>query len=90
MSQDISDEIKRANNRVQALLQQLMAHRGEPESIAALQNFASETMTELFDLTIQAQKAGIETDTLEEAKATLRRHFPQLLDQATQEKWQTH
>lgn len=90
MTQDISDEIKRATNKVQALLQQLMAHRGEPESISALKNFANEIMTELFELTVKAQKAGIETDTLEEAKETLRRHFPEMLDKDKSEKWQTH
>ncbi len=79
----------RTNSKVQALLQQLIAHRGEPSAQASLSGHAHQTMTELFALTVEAQKSGEYASLVEEAKETLLRHFPQLLENK-EEAWENH
>jgi len=85
----LQDRALRANNKVQALLQQLIAHRGEPQAHNSLRAHANQTMTELFQLTIEAQKTGENLDLIEDAKTTLLRHFPELITHE-KETWADH
>ena len=81
--------VDRTSNKVQALLQQLMAHRGEPQAVAGLEDHASQTLSELFELTLEAQRERHDASGIEEAKQTLCRHFPRLLE-TNSEHWVSH
>lgn len=87
--EQFEQRVDRTNNKVQALLQQLMAHRGEPGAVASLEIHANQTLSELFEMTVEAQREGYDVSALEEAKQTLRRHFPNLLTRDS-EKWVSH
>lgn len=75
-----------ATRKVQALLQQLIANRGQPETAKALQPYAGECLTELFKLSEEAGRHQWPTKALDEAKSTLLKHFPELLEHAG-ERW---
>lgn len=72
-------ESTQATRKVQALLQQLIAHRGQPESMRALTPHATQCLQQLFELSEAAGRHDWPTESLDEAKSTLIKHFPSLL-----------
>lgn len=73
------------NRKVQGVLQQLIAHRGDPKMAQRLQPHASECLNEVFELRRLAGQHDYPLGLLDESARMLTRHFPKLL--VTDEEW---
>lgn len=75
-----------ANRKVQALLQQLIAHRGNPSIVTRLTPHAEECLNEVFALRSLADQHNHPAGMLNESARMLKQHFPALLED--QENWE--
>ena len=75
---EFSHECTRLNREIQAILQQRIAHRGDPRMTARLQPHVTDCLKRSVSLEGLGEQKGFPLHLLQDAKRLLNQHFPEL------------